>query len=273
MLFITTPACFIARKADSTDKDSESYERDYSKPYTPTIDDSLFEQAWLMDESTPNFIDSIFDRWEAEIRPISAKELQELNDTVRAIYEFFYDFYVLDSQFRKPKFVVLQNTLEYAVCDSEVYVALHTSHSGEQYKPQPEIAWEELKDFRPGIRAKDVRILYLSEACTRTLNYFFNEQNGHYPCLDYQIDATDWYILRSKEELLAKKIPLAPQHWCIGFHYYSFPHLNNLVFFKDLRRVKIVTRDGFNSGRYLEYQHTDTGWTEVPSHSSLMWIE
>ncbi len=55
----------------------------------------LLETAYQ--ENSITLLDSFFTIWQNDIKPISEEELNEQNDTVKAVYELFYEMYDLDT--------------------------------------------------------------------------------------------------------------------------------------------------------------------------------
>ena len=129
------------------------------------------------------------------------------------------------------------------------------------------IAHRSIEGFAPAPTEARQPVLYMDDAHLNALNYFFNEANGYETCIGEFDDST----IEAKLAFLGNRLPVSPQHWTSGYHFYSFPHVRTIAFLDGLEKAKIAYRDSWHTGGVDDYRPTDTGW--IRTGIIDMWIE
>ncbi len=232
----------------------------YKKPYIVKKDDLQLLTAFNIKNDL--YIDRYFKYWEESITPVTEDELISYNDTLKSIYQVFFDFYQLDTVYLNYDYLVLQNDIEYCIVKNEIY-KIYGESLGSLDSLDSFLDFKKIMNFRPRVSFQEIKLLYLDQKHFNTLNYFFNEENGNYS----YINKFNKKRNRNKEIYLSKKIRISKQHWFEGHHYYSFPKIYSMAFNNDLSRVKISYRYSWfvSAGVEYEYSHKETKWIKVKS--------
>lgn len=223
----------------------------YKKPYLATQTDR--ELLKYFEENSQDSLKQFFNNWENELRPYSRSKIEGLNDTLKAIYAVFNIFYTTKPAYFGFKYIILQNSISYAVIRD---IAVFEKYTMER-RQKDTITPDTLTDFRPYKGKAFNQILYLNDKYKSALNYFFNEENGNYNC----IQNFDKELTEKKRTFLSSYISLPADHRCKM--YYSFPYIEKIIFNSDLSGAKIFFRNSVSSGGGKVYSIIDGKWTFI----------
>lgn len=238
----------------------------FSDKYVPNSLDSLLLMSFELDST--ELRDSFFRVWEYESVPVTQSQLQSMDDTLRAAYSLFHDFFKPDSQGNNCQYIVLQDSIKLCVLDSTRF-SLVGEIQGNSDPPYGSLTHFRTERFRATVNSLSTK-LYLTAKYLHALNYFINEKDGREPCILGPLDESSWHLLRYKEELLKQFLPVQVQQSGIGFNFISYPCVHFIAFSPDLSRARFRYQDSYFSGATVEFKRTDTGW--IQSLMMSQWV-
>lgn len=230
--------------------------------YYPTEWDTLLVRAFK--HSDTSCVQLFFREWQRAGRPETVIEEHGMDDTVAALYELYNAFRGLKDTLVDRPYVVLQNSIRYAVAEPTAYDSLSRVTPSRRFD-RATMKWETA--FQPTIPA-GARVVYLDEEHECVLNYFFNETNGSSSCVPEEMRER----LRAKAEFVGEYIQITQQHWVLGFNYLTWPALQSVVFSPNLSEAQIWYQDTWCSGGRLEFVRTDSGWVKVVGAEVVTWV-
>jgi hypothetical protein len=226
------------------------------------------EESWLVQatQSGRDSLESFFASWHERSLPYGGVPFDSLNDTLKAAYELFRQFYELDSSYLSNRYIVLQSTVSLGIFDSASLDLVSEGREGSIFGSDHRFC---TVAFQPKINV-DGEVLYLTEPYWRALNYFFNGEDASTPYLFHPIGGREWHDLRVKEDWMRRYIPLDDAEYrSIGFQYYSFPYVRQIAFSTDLKRVRFEYFGANGSGAIGGLEERELKGTEWVRSKSL----
>jgi hypothetical protein len=218
---------------------------------------------WL---KTTGQIESQLNKWNNNY---SSNYAEITNDTVKAVYDVFKEFYTPkelsrigdsewgDSLYLKSKYLIIQSTIEYNVLPTNNYfdtIRIDTNVTLSHVKQTDSLKygemlhylkWDfalnnlnEIEDFKPETVYDSKSILYLNREQKQELIGFLGRNK-------YNLGIRDLFeysnILTSKQEFLEPYFKIDIGHWG-GWHIISHPYVMGVVFNSEMDKCEISYR-------------------------------
>jgi hypothetical protein len=230
-----------------------------------------------------------FKNWESSIK---TSDFESLNDTNKAIYEIYKEFYTPNhlsrigysewgnNIYRRPKYFVIQDEIYYGITQTlyldtiEINKLLDNYPPGVTYKMAIDsssnrknflyrlimehldiIKKDTLENFRPEIKIPMNKTLFLSNEYRIAINTF----------LDKELDSTMTFSEKVKgkthkrQKYLNRYIKIIQGHWGKYWYIETHPYVNSILIDKNLERAKVYFRLVYQHGE-ADLVKTEEGW-------------
>jgi len=221
---------------------------EYDKSYILKDEDILLRKAFYL--NSEHMLSDFFRSWNNGLNPLSSKEFNSLNDTLKQVYFLYKSFYQLLENYQNAEYLVLQNDIDIALIDSLDYDLFRT-HGGSIINYDSTINKIRIDNFLPFTEGINKKHVYLNRKYLEILNFFFNETSGYVVWYDYKKFEKGY--LEKKVDFFSSKIIVSHHHWIPAFHYYSFPRIYEIIFNYDLTKAIIYYRDSYWTGGGVEF--------------------
>lgn len=219
----------------------------------------LLEKAY--NKNSLPLLDSFFVNWQNEIKPISQKELDEQNDTVKAVYELFTyiyqpldlskisnsNYYSNSNAYSKAKYAIVQNSISYRFVDKYRFQwdslfykdTLPDFSKGIYEDAHLDIVFCDslINNFRPNVRTV-LKPVYLNDKYEKILVVFLV---GKYPSHPYNLIEESIYSMDEITErynFLHHMIEF-PAPYYSSFSLITYPDVSVIDFTKDFLKARI----------------------------------
>jgi hypothetical protein len=225
------------------------------------------------EDSSSELYNEFFNRWENDSKPLSNNEYNQLSDTLKEIYNLFYEFYYPQKMIYpydfETDYYVLQNEIQ-------VFIVSNSIEDTFFYKigfNKKELAENNVKyifKIKPKIKFHDKKILYLTTEYEKYINdfLFYNTEDivklrkGEERCT--KIAA----VQKPRVDFLKPKIHCIPHHWISAFWYYTFPYIEYIFIRDDLKIAQVGYRIDSSMHRVNLYKKINKEWLLVYKESN-----
>lgn len=220
------------------------------------------------EDSSTELLNKFFDSWENNIKPISDNEYNQLSDTLKEIYDLFYELYYPEKLICpfdfETEYYVLQNEILVFIISNSVEDTLFYK-TGHNKKELIENNVRYSFQIKPRIKLHDKKILFLTKEYETYLNDFLYYDTDEIMNLPKGKDKYSKIIAiqNSRMDFLKPKVHCIPHHTRPAFYYYSYPYVVCIYLKEDLQIAQISYHVDSNMYRRKVYKKINNKWTMV----------
>jgi len=127
---------------------------------------------------------------------------------------------------------------------------------------------EPLTNFRPNVKIKEKKTLFLFDEYEQKLNDFlFVDQFAGRGLRESPPDSLRREIM-NRRDFITSKIVIVKNHWAWNWYYFTFPSIKYLSFSNDMKLLKVNAREGYASGHEFIYLNKNGTWIEIGEEGS-----
>lgn len=227
-------------------------------------------------------LELFLDDWHHRYRP-NAEWMSRRNDTLRAAYDLFRDFFTPRCPKKDPvkspgdtlyRYAIIQQKLRIYVIDDRQFRSKTESDLLSEYDIIDDTPCTCIEHFRPQITAPGVKPLYLDTAHADALLAFVgqdrNARRHRVQCKDGRTRDSLRAEYRNRRNFLQQAVPTDGE---ADYHTHATPPgLRFIVFNASFTRASICT-DNWHSGDFLLLAKSEGRWEVVPTGNRWCWIE
>ena len=216
------------------------------------------------------------DRWCKSSTPISSKNLNKQNDTVKMVYDLYTAFYQPkdlsplgvpeggNAAYAHADYLVIQDNINYAVVESLPSINgkdLPDYAKLNDISNSSKAVSKTVKNFRPLVDFEKTKILCLTEYYDSAINRFLkNKPVGKKGDSNNSMQEHD----EKKEQFLSQYLVMVKRHWGQYWDIISYPEASQITFDRSLQYATINYRFS-GKGGIAYYKKTDGKWILVGS--------
>jgi hypothetical protein len=206
--------------------------------------------------------------------PASNKDYIEQNDTIKNIYQLFYDAYQ-PFKFANTdatnyfgnyyKYIIIQSYISYKVVSNKDFANIKHDLLSE------DLQLDSLTNFRPQIKNTKARYLYLTKEYEAAIDSFLGHKHSNAGEEDIMNTAYPEGESYNRYMFLTPTLPIVEGHWGGYWHIATFPIVYSVIFNQDFKNSLIDFRIGVGQTicRY-ELKKVDGVWK--PGDNKQIWM-